>query len=360
MRGLALALVLGCSRGAPQPDLAERAAAAFADCDPELISTLAQRQGVQLALKPCGANQGVAGQWSPDGRQLVFWLPGGAAVLDGVAHTLAAVPGETPLGAPTWLGPGVLAMALPPTPGASGSRLARVDLTQGTLDALAIPETDPRDLGPGPEGALVLTAVGADGQRRALRLEAGANALTPALPWLTEPVERVDLAGDLVGWVDGAGAHVAVASTGVRLADLPGFTRALPHPDGRYVALEGPGAPISTFDQAPWGETTAEERARQAERTQAWMARLPEHVPQTVTPPEIQILDLQGGARWRVRAFHGDHVQWYTGRTDWLSFSLWAVEAKQLNTNVALSDVLQRLRLAEAGAADAGLERAAP
>ena len=359
-RALLVALALGCSGGGSELDLAERASAAFSDCDPVSIQRLAERQSLQLALKPCGANQGVAGQWSDDGRELAFWLPGGATVLDGVAKTLQPIPGEAPLIAPAWLEPGVVALALEPAPGGSGCRLARLDLRQSTMEVVAVPETAPRDLAALAGGALLLTAVGADGARRPAALTWGSAALAPALPWLTAPVEQLSLAGDLVGWADASGAHVARASTGEVLEDLPGFTAALPHRDGRYVALSGPGAPISTFDQRPWGDTTPTERARQAERTQAWLERLPPDVPTTVRPPEIQILDLETGARWRFLAYYGDHLQWYPGRSGWLSLSLWGIEGKQVNANVALADVLTRVRLAEAGAADAGVQRVSP
>ena len=357
---LTLACAGACAGDAPEVDLAQRASAAFADCDPERIALLAQRQGLQLALKPCGANQGVAGQWSADGRLLVFWLPGGATVLDGLAKTLTPIAGEAPLVEPAWLEPGVVALALAPAAGSSGFRLARMDLRQSTMEVVALPQTAPRDLSPGPGGALLLTAEGADGLRRAFSMTWGGSAPKPAYPWLTGPVEQLSAQGDWVGWADAKGAHVAVAATGEPVVDLPGFTAALPHREGRFVALGAPGAPISTFDQQPWGDTTPAERARQAERTAAWLERLPEHVPATVSPPEIQLLDLETDSRWRIRGFYGDHLQWYPARSEWLSLSLWGVEGKQLNANVALADVLTRVRLAEAGAADAGLERVSP
>ena len=56
--------------------------------------------------------------------------------------------------------------------------------------------------------------------------------------------------------------------------------------------------------------------------------------------------------RWRFTAFYGDRFQWYTATPDPMrhaSFVLWGIEEKELNKNVALTDLSERLRYAAGG-----------
>lgn len=358
-----LAAALGALAGlscrgpeAPGVDLVEDAAGAFTPCAPDEIRALALRQSLQLAFEPCGSNRFLGASWSPDGRLLAFLLPGGAYVLDGVAKEVVSVPGEVPTGPPAWLRQDLLAQALPPVEGEGGARIALVELRASTLDVLSLDLREPRDLQAlNGQGELLFTALG-DGQRWPYVLDATRQPRR-AFAWLQAPVDRLDLGGGLVGFTDSGGATVAEAATGEVLARLPGVARAIPHPDGRYVALEVPGRPVSAFDQRPWGDGTSEAAAREAERQARWLERLPDHVPRTVVPPEIHVLDLDTGARWRLTAYQGDRLSWYPPRPDHASFLLWGVEGKQVNRNVALSDLLGRIRLVEAGMADPGVER---
>lgn len=359
MRALWLLGLLGC-RGpdAPGAALVENASNAFAACDPDEIGQLARRQRVQLAFAACGSNRFLGASWSPDGRLLAFRLPGGAYVLDGVRKEIVSVPGEAPTAQPAWLSESRLALPLPPLEGAAGSRIATVDLRANTLDVVELALAEPRDL-QALGGRLLLTGIGADGARRPWLVGPG-GALERALPWLEAPVERLAVGGALVGWTDGEGATVARLESGERLARLEGVRRAVPHPEGRYVALELDGAPISPFDQRPWGDPLEPEaEARAAERQQRWLERLPPQVPRTVTPPELQLLDLQSGARLRLRAFAGEGFTWYPANPDHGSFLLWGVEGKELNANVALAGLLDRVRAREAGLEDPGLEAVA-
>lgn len=357
---LALLALLGC-RGTEEPSaaLAENAAAVFAACDADQIKRLSDRQRVRLAFSPCGSNRFLGATWSPDGRLLVFRLEDGIWVLDGVQKQLVRVPGDRPAALPAWLGDSLLAIPLDPLEGASGSRLAFADLRASTYDVVEVGLSGLRELQPDGE-QLLAVGLDASGRKRAWRISRD-GSFTDAFPWMAGAPSSLSVSAGLVGWADAEGAHVSEAASGALLVTVPGATRAAPHPGGRYVALALDGAPISAFDQQPWGEDIGPaQRARDAEREARWLERLPPSVERTVTPPEVQILDLERGQRWRVRAWAGAEPSWYPGNPEHLSFLLWGIEGMQVQRNVALAPVLDRVRAVDAGLADPGLERVSP
>ena len=66
----------------------------------------------------------------------------------------------------------------------------------------------------------------------------------------------------------------------------------------------------------------------------------------------IDIIDRELDQRWRFTAFYGDRFQWYTASPDPMrhaSFVLWGIEEKELNKNIALTDLSERLRYAAGG-----------
>lgn len=355
---LALVLgLLGCrAADAPGVDLSENAAASFDLCDAGEIAALAGRQQLRLAFAACGKNDLLGGSWSPDGQLLVFLLADGAYVLDGVNKAIVRVPGDVPSALPAWTGPSRLVYPLPPLAGATGARLATADLRADTLDVVAISLYEPRDLVAWEDGRVLLTAVGPDGVRSPYLVGPG-GAADRALPWLAGTAEGLSLGGGLVAWSDEGGVNVALAATGERVASFSGALRGVPHPGGGYVVIERPGAPISAFDQQPWGEPANETSAAEAARRERFLQRLPQHVARTVTPPEVDLLDLRCGSAWHVRAWYGAGLSWYPANPDYLSMMLWGVEGRQENRNAALGELLGRLRAVEAGGRDPGLER---
>ena len=76
-------------------------------------------------------------------------------------------------------------------------------------------------------------------------------------------------------------------------------------------------------------------------------------------PPEIQLFDITTSARYRVTAFWGMDVQWYPAKGHYLAFIMWGIEGKQLNRNVGLTSMAERIRMIGAGQLPLGVESVA-
>ena len=87
-----------------------------------------------------------------------------------------------------------------------------------------------------------------------------------------------------------------------------------------------------------------------------WAARQPEWVEMSVKPPEVQLFDLNSGERYRITAFWGDDVAWYPSKGLYLAFMMWGIEGKQLNRNVGLTSLAERVRMIDAKQMPLGVE----
>ena len=150
-------------------------------------------------------------------------------------------------------------------------------------------------------------------------------------------------------------ARVRVAESGEVKHRFEDATRGVVHPEGRYIALESLGEPISPFDQRSWDELSDDAREREKRRTEEWLARQPEWVPKEINPPTIDIVDVEVGKRFRFNSFYGDRFQWYPSPY-YASFVLWGLEGKEVNKNVALTNLHERLRMAAAGDIPMGVQ----
>lgn len=349
----------------------ENVAEAYAECSSAEIEFLAAKHNLQLAFDECGSNKFAEVDWSPDGKLLYFQLTHGGHVLDAENKTIEAVPTEGPGAGAVWVRDGLLAVPLKPEDAAANTdgteaesawRIAWYDRTGRTLDTVPLTVREPRDLQPAGEGDdLVFTAVGAEGTRSAYRYKRNSGTLEPTLPFLPGGVERLVYEPDagLVGWSDGTDGKLLRLPDGELVADLPGAKRVIPHHEGRYVALEVEGDPISLFDQRTWNELSPEAREREQRRKEQWLETLPEWAPREARPPEIHIIDMTTMDRFRITAFYGDHFEWWRPMNYWASFVLWGIEGKQLHRNVAITDLHERLRMAAKGELPWGLEKVA-
>jgi len=343
---------------------AQNVAEAFAECDEAQIKFLTAKHGIQTAFGRCGSNNFTHFLWSPDGIHLFFQLTHGAHVLNGEQKTITVVPTETPIADGAWLNTDIIALPLQAAEGDTRERIVLYNRTANTMQTIPISVREIRDLAPwAPNGTeLVMTALDDEGLRRPFRLDTATGDIMRALPWLTQPIERLTVhhSAGLVAWSTDKATEIAKLDDGTTLHLLPGVTRAVPHPDGRWVALETLGESISVFNQRTWGEGTEASRAREQVRHEKWVDRHLDGVDKTVQPPEIHLLDRTTGHRYRITAFSGDSVQWYNAPGQYLAFMLWGIEGKQFNRNVALTSLAERIRMITKGEVPLGVERVEP
>ncbi len=366
---------VGCDRQDLYGDatFTDNVKSAYAECSPGEIRFLSAKHGLQLAFDACGSNKFANFAWSPNGIDLYFQLTHGGHVMDAEMKTILGVPTETPVADAAWLRDGVLVVPLPPegsldtkvTSRETASKAARssaekyrlgiYDRGDRTLRLVELPVREPQDLQM-VDGRLLLTGLGDTGTRHPFWVNTDTGAAERALPWMTQPAESLVVAGDLVGWSDLEDGGLFTRD-GLSVRELPGVRRVIPHPGGRYVALEVDGESISLFDQRSWNELSEESREREQRRKQKWLEGMPEWMPREMQPPELQLLDLTEGGHFRVTSFYGEHFAWYTAQDYWCSFILWGLEGKQLHRNIALTDLAERLRMLAAGDHTLGMER---
>ena len=358
-------------------DLTENVAKAYEECEPTEIEFLTRKNNIQLVFDACGSNNFAAFEWSPNGIQIYFQLTHGGHILNAETGGLTTVPTETPISGGAWIRNGLLAVPIAPsglvdatTSGEKASRLAKesgsfpriamYDLDASMLNVLPLSIREPKDLQSLGDGRqLVLTGLDETGIRRPYRFDPATGEATRILPWLDHSVDRLvyEAKSGLVAWSSGGETEVNKIDSGDSVLVLPDATRIIPHPDGRYWALETQGAPISPYFQRSWDEIPKQARERELERLKKWEEELPDWAPREIHPPELQIIDTTDGTRMRITAFFGDHFEWYTPKNYFCSFMLWGVEGKQLHRNVGLTDMAEKLRMIGQGDTPLGIER---
>ena len=92
---------------------------------------------------------------------------------------------------------------------------------------------------------MLLTMIDDSGTRRPYFFTES-DGFTRAFEFITE-VGNINVAANanLLAYTDAKGTHLTDL-TGASIAEFPDAKRAVPHPDGKYVAIETDGAPSST------------------------------------------------------------------------------------------------------------------
>ncbi len=358
-------LLAGCDRDdwVPESSFSESVKEAYSECSEAEIRFLAAKHGIQTAFENCGSNNFVHFSWSPDGLRLYFQLPLAGHVMNAEDKTIGSLPTEQPVSNAVWLASDLLVLPLGPASDGGSARAVLYNLYQASTETLDLGLQRPAMLqAVGKRDQVLLAALADDGSATFHRVDFTTRQVQPTFTWWSGRVDSFTytpehdavLIGqdDTVTWYKG--------ETGEVVRTLDNATRASLHPDGRYLALETLGEPISPFDQRAWGELSPEARERELRRQQEWLERQPDWVPKEVEPPEIHVVDLSGDQRFRFTGFYGDRFQWYTASPDPMrhaSFVMWGIEGKELNKNVALTDLSERLRYAAAGNLPLGLER---
>lgn len=371
----AAAMLSGCQCG-DDPfagRLSENVGASFADCNEARIRFLAAKHNVQLAFAPCGRNAFRSFAWSPDGLRLAFQLVLSTYVMnaDAPGRNNITLPIPQGLGPMAWSSPTRLAVAIGPTTDDHPPiRLAIVDLPAPSVDD---PAPSPGNLVTVPiqglariddlkalDGGrfLVIGAESDEAPRDAWTVDAGGGPRTRALPWLTPGFDTLSWsAGHVAVSRDGTVAVHAEADGAVEHT-FPDATRGVLSPDGTALALETPGPEVGLYGQRAWGEVPEAVREREKRRTEAFEARLPDHLKGRVRPPMISLVPLDavgdGGERLTATAFMGDGFSWYSAAEGWGTFFLWGFEGRQVKRNVALVDLRTHLDAAREGRARYG------
>ncbi len=339
---------------------------AYADCRESEIRFLKGKHGISTAFAECGSNNFGSFSWSPTGIHLYFQVTHAGHVLNGEDKTIATVPTPLPVTNGVWLSGDDILLLLPHQEAeVPGQRLAVYDHVKATLQAVDVVLEQPDMLQPGPDPQhAYVTALDEQGLRRPYLVDIASGAVERAFPWLEQAVEEFTFEpsaapGGMVSWSADGVSYLAHAdgSEQVRFEDA---LRAVVHPAGRWVVLERMGAAISNFDQTAWDEMSDEARERAVRRRDAWVERLPEWTATESRPPSMDLYDLDSGKRYRFSEFQGDQFEWYRPVDHYLSFRLWGIEEKELNRNVALLDLNDRMRLLDRGTFPKGIELVQP
>jgi hypothetical protein len=346
-------LLAACGGSVESGPLLQRIGATFEDCNAAEVRFLAAKHDLRLAFEPCHRNEVQAFAWSPDGRRLEFGLPGSNHVLQAERETknIVAVPAAPALQGAVWVTPGRVVLGRdgvelviydpPPIeqPDAAGAvrtlpvpamHTVRTLLPTGRPDAVIVVGTDDHDAA----GAWEISL--SDGQATPTFADLPASA---DLTWSPTTRDRVVARDGRVELVDAQGR--------VR-SSYEDADRGALSPDGAWLLLERKTAAPSPFLQRTWEERRAAGAARAEARAKAYAANAPDWADGGPPAPELSVVDLKSGQRWRITAFAGDHAAWYEAAPGWITFALWGIEGKQLRRNVALVDLLRVVRAAGA------------
>jgi hypothetical protein len=352
---IAALLLASCGEGSSGRSLKENAGLAFAPCNAAEIRFLAGKHNLSPAFDYCGGNTFGDFSWSPDGERLYFSLPLTHHVMH-AAHEqkpVITIPTLLPTGTAGWVTATRIAMPLPPANPGEPTRIAVFDVEQRNLIERPLPGLlDPSELvrGDAPNEVLFTAAREGSKERHVYRLDLDDGAVKPAFDWLTWAVDTFTWAPGPRLLAVGVGETVtAYAADGTKIDAWTPALRGSVDPTGGWVMLEHSGDPISNFNQRTWDEVSEGARAREIERTKAYEATLPDTYQRTTRPPTLSLAQITTGARWGIDAFYGDSFQWYEAAHTYGSFILWGFESKQLNSNVLLGTMVDRMASIERG-----------
>jgi hypothetical protein len=358
----ALALV-ACQSNPNEATFTQNVGAAFQECRAQEVRFLAGKHNFMSAFDPCGSNNFQHYAWNPAGTHLYFQLTQSGHIMNADADNRATItlPTETPVGPATWITTTRLAVPVQAAEGSETLRMAVFDNTEQAqllyVDVPGVADIADTTRGDTPSEILFTVTAGADA-RRVFRLDLDDGSVGEAWSWLGDvtsftysPSQKLIVAGrgDVVELIDPASQ--AVVETWTRAS------RGVLHKDGKWLALEHEGDAVSIFYQRSWDELSPKARERELRRAQAWEERLPEWYPKEVHPPTITVVNREKGDRWMFTGFHGHAFSWYEPADFYASIILWGFEGKELNRNVMLGNLGDRLRSAEDGEEMFGLTR---
>lgn len=363
---LAILLAAGCGERDPlEGTLAQNVGASFAPCNASEIKFLAAKHNVMTSFEPCGNNNFQHYAWSPDGRMLYFQLVMVAHVMNAEADDKAVitVPTETPIGPAGWLSSSRLAIPVGPREDDGPKRLVLFDMEQRSLFEHPLPGVDQVHVVTrgASSGEVLLLVSDASGQRSMRTLDASDGSLSPAFPFVEGPVDTFTYTPqvDALAVTQGDRTTLYVGATGERRGTFAPAVRGTVHPDGRWLALEHAGDPVSIFYQRAWDELPERARERELARAKRFEEQLAMKgdFPTEVRPPTVSFVDLTEGERWQLTSIYGRGFQWYEATPMYGSLMLWGFEGKEFKRNVVLGNMNDRLRTITRKGTMMGVER---
>ena len=355
-------VLLGCDRDNFYSDssLYENIKETYKDCNLKEIDLLKKKNNIQTLFEDCGSNYISEFDWSPDGSLVYFQLFKGGYILNPENQGVDPVPVGIPLSRGTWLSQNTL--VIPVSEQRDGPPELAFYMLGGLLEKYPIPGTAPKDLQAlGSDNRLLLSYVDEQGQRLPYTFDRSTAEYTRAFPFITKSIQNIDVAqrANLLSYTDQMGNHL-VTKEGKGIADFPKVKRAVPHPEGKYVALEVDGEPISPLRQGEVTYRSKEAKEREEARRKKELEELPDWMPKEVVPPEIHVYNVENNQRYRFLKFYGDNFTWYEAQKYYCSFYLQGIEKQMLNPNVALTDLGVLLLMADNMDMPSGVELVPP
>ena len=341
MNSIFLWAALGCSRDAMygNASLTQSLEASFEDCDEKEIAFLARKQNIQTAFDNCGSNYFTHFRWSPSGLLLYFQLFQGSYILNGETQGITALPVTRPTGNAIWLSEGQL--ILPSRQEDENQpELINVYNAGGFIDSFQSPVKEPRHFQRGPsKDEVYLSGLDSDGNRHIYTLNIPSRTVNPAFPFHTGPVEEFQYAAENSLLTVTNNGQLSVYKDSKPFFTLNDIKRAVPHPDGRYIALEVDGTPIIPIEKDVLGSLDPDMQKREERRRQQKAEALPDWMPKEIVPPEVHIISIDQLKRYRMKFFYGEKITWYEAQRYYISFYLRGIETHMINANVGLTDL---------------------
>lgn len=352
-----LTLILACDREDfyAEPSLYENVKEVYTDCSKDQISFLKKKTNIQTVFEDCGSNNVFDFDWSLDGKLFYFHLFKSSYILNPTNKGVDHLPLETPLERGVWLNATQIVLPTASKTSEMGD-LIFYTVGSGLTNAYPLIGKDPKDVQAFDSKTILLTLVDESGKRRPYFFTEMTGKFEPAFEFAQDCTSlQVAPKGNLVTCVDEKGTHV-MDLQGNSIAELPVVKRAIPHPNGQYIALEVDGAPVSPLDKGTGTYKSPEAQKREEARRKQQLENLPDWMPKEIIPQEIQVYSLAKKERYRFTKFYGEHFVWYGAQDYYCSFTLHGLDGHFINQNVSLMDLAVPLMLAERGDFSSAIE----
>ena len=113
----------------------------------------------------------------------------------------------------------------------------------------------------------------------------------------------------------------------------------MPHPEGKYVALETDGALLPPIDLGDGKYKDPEVRKR--EEKSATKDRQPTRLgTQRTDPTRNQCYNVENKRRYRIKNFFGERFEWYPNQKYFCSFFIKGIEGQLIQQNIALQTLV--------------------